>query len=570
MGESKKLNNLKNLNVVSTSKAIEVTGNPALDLVSKEDLLVRIDGLNSTVESLDKQIFEMRSLLQSGKGLGNILDLDKLLHTLMAIIRERYGLVNSSVLFIDTDQDLEQKYFRIVAHEGIPLKYMAEGFEENINLFKFPVTDGLLWQIIKNGEAFSVQDLKRRPRFTQAWQDWNLLALFSDVWCPLIINGEVRGIITLGPKKNGKQIQENEFTFINDLLAIAVTNIDSVMKYEKNKIILKNSQILYDVNQKVCDIKNKETLCNESLMAIVKGLNAQSGILILHNEKLDKQVVQSSWSQDGKCNYSSNEKYYNESISKKETIRISDRENIEQVDDETVHSLIVSPLFSGEELIGTIHLFNKTIDGTGGISLDPVGRFTIDDHNLVTGLGDQLIFNLDKLQLYHESITDKLTGLFNSTHYQKVVGCLVEEAIEYQNPLCLAVLDIDHFKNFNDEHGHKAGDHILKEVGLLLRNVTPPEFRDLVFRYGGEEFCLIMPGTTEKSALNILEKLRKKIEEHKFVFTGKELKVTISGGISSLSEENKTASSIFLLADKALYKSKRSGRNKITIEREST
>ncbi|MBT7608910.1 MAG: diguanylate cyclase [Bacteriovoracaceae bacterium] len=580
MGKSNKLNKSKSQDVVEISKFkdkdIKTSGNTVLDLVSKKDLLERIEDLSTAVESLDEQIFEMRSLLQSGKGLGNILNLDQLLHTLMAIIRERYGLINSSVLFVDNEQNLEKKYFRMFAHQGIPQQYMAEGIEESINLFKFPVNDGLLWQIIKNGETFSVQDLKRRPRFTQAWQEWNLSVLFSDVWCPLIIKGEVRGMITLGPKKNGKQIQENEFTFINDLLAIAVTNIDSVMKYENNKIILKNSKILYDANQNVSDIKNKKNLCMESLIAIVKGLNAQAGILMLYEKETDKLVMHSSWNHDSKYSYTPNNNYNNEAILKKHTIRINDKENIEQINENIIYGLMITPLFRAEELVGVINLFNKIIydenktqEDVGQINADPRGRFSKDDKNLVIGLGDQVVANLHKLQLYKEAITDRLTGLYNSAYYQKEVERLVSEAIEKQSSLCLAVLDIDNFKNFNDEYGHKAGDLVLKEVGILLKEITPPEFNHLVFRYGGEEFCLIMPNTSIKLACDFLEVLRKRIEKHNFIFTDKQLKVTISGGIASLSEANKTASGVFLLADKALYESKENGRNKITATRES-
>ncbi len=547
---------------MSQSKKIKQSN--VLDLVSKEDLVEKLENLSTELESQDQQIFEMRSLLQSGKGLGNILKLDQLFNTLLAIIREKYHLVNSSVLLIDSEQDLEQVYFRMYVHHGIPEEFNAQGVQESIDRFKFPATEGLLWQIIKNGETFSVQDRKRRPRFTQAWQDWNLSALYSDVWCPLIVKGEVIGIITLGPKKNGKQIRENEFSFINDLLAIAVTNIDSVMKYEKNQAILKNVQILYDANQKLSEIQDAEALCKESLKTTVEGLNAEAGVILLYKQETKSFALKASWNQNNESRYNINDAYINKAHSKNRTIRIRDKENIEQNSDNTIHSLIITPLFRGNEAVGVIKLFNK-INNNEPHEIDPNGYFSSDDESLATGLGDQLVTNLQKLKLYHESITDSLTELYNTGHYQKEIERLVNEATHNQSPLSLAVLDIDHFKTFNDDYGHKAGDAVLKEVGSILKTFSQDNFGNLAFRYGGEEFCLIMPSTTTTQAYQFIEGLRQKIEKHKFQFHDQKFKVTISGGIASLSDSIKTASQIFLAADKELYKSKEAGRNKISV-----
>ena len=164
-------------------------------------------------------------------------------------------------------------------------------------------------------------------------------------------------------------------------------------------------------------------------------------------------------------------------------------------------------------------------------------------------------------QTRHMSLTDSLTGLYNRRHF---TDCLEREflrAKRYKSDLSLAVIDIDFFKKINDTCGHSAGDYILKEIAyLILENFRKT---DMVFRYGGEEFVVIMTETALERAIIPLERLRKSIEEYPFYYDGKNLKITISIGVSEVTEEAVDAQKLFENADKALYKAKENGRNKV-------
>ena len=155
---------------------------------------------------------------------------------------------------------------------------------------------------------------------------------------------------------------------------------------------------------------------------------------------------------------------------------------------------------------------------------------------------------------------DGLTGLYNRRHLMEVLSQEFEEGKRYSTNLSFIMLDIDDFKSINDLYGHQKGDMVLKEIGKLLkRNLRST---DIVGRYGGEEFAIILPQTDIKGARITAERIRKQVEKHRFEGLNR---VTISLGVSS----NKNCNSIDELikrADNALYSAKRKGKNRVEVE----
>lgn len=160
------------------------------------------------------------------------------------------------------------------------------------------------------------------------------------------------------------------------------------------------------------------------------------------------------------------------------------------------------------------------------------------------------------------SITDGLTNLYNRRHFEMTFEREFNRSRRYKSDLCLAVIDIDLFKTFNDTYGHSCGDYVLKELAYLL--VQNFRQTDMIFRYGGEEFVILLTETPLENAVIPLERLRKAVEENRFRYKGQDLKVTISGGISS-NKDIENSWDIFDKADKALYNAKENGRNQIKL-----
>lgn len=161
----------------------------------------------------------------------------------------------------------------------------------------------------------------------------------------------------------------------------------------------------------------------------------------------------------------------------------------------------------------------------------------------------------------HLSLTDPLTGLYNRRHLDNNLEREFLRAKRYENDLSIAVIDIDFFKKVNDTHGHLCGDYVLKEVSYMILDTLRKT--DMVFRYGGEEFVAILTETPLEKAVIPLERLREKVENYPFSFGGKELKVTISIGVSSSEKEFANAGDFLDSADKALYNAKNNGRNRV-------
>jgi diguanylate cyclase (GGDEF)-like protein len=525
----------------------------------------------------DIEIFEMRALLQSGKGLSNILNLKQLLETFMAVVREKYSAVNTAVLLKD-DLENEQHCFRVKSHFGLDEKFThPSGLQESIYMFKFPKNNGLLWQLVQQGNVFSVRDMQKEPRFKHAWRQWNIDTLKSDVWCPLIKSGEVLGILTIGEREDGSQIPESDYAFIQELASIAITNIDSTLKYEKNERILKNIQTLYDINQQIANVNDFKKLCIETLNKAVDVLMTQKGNLMIYNKITRKLEIRVVWGnipldvRDEINNGLVETKSFNigEGVAgacaqSKKPIRINDRTQIPQVGQHAVYCMASAPILYGNELEGVINMTNKVmIDADGNKVLDPLGRFTEEDVALLLGLADQAAVNLNKTRIYSQSITDRMTGLYNSRYFEQVFFDQMNESISKNEPLTIAICDIDHFKKFNDQHGHAAGDEVLKHVSKIFAASVRMQTEDLVFRYGGEEFCMLMPNTTPVEALQVLERFRDKVASSGLRHGDTELVVNVSVGLATSLIDARDTKELFERADETLYSCKNNGRNQV-------
>ena len=173
--------------------------------------------------------------------------------------------------------------------------------------------------------------------------------------------------------------------------------------------------------------------------------------------------------------------------------------------------------------------------------------------------------------LEHEkSITlasfDPLTGAYNRREGFKLVKQLLQRAYIEDKNLCLVVLDIDHFKKFNDTYGHDAGDTVLKEVVKAIRNSIRND--DVVIRWGGEEFLVVLNGVPTEKVKDVAERIRKNIESKKVQLpNGEEVRVTASIGVACTQAEGTYSfDELFLIADKRLYKAKQTGRNKVVVD----
>ncbi|PZU06135.1 MAG: diguanylate cyclase [Sphingobium sp.] len=214
------------------------------------------------------------------------------------------------------------------------------------------------------------------------------------------------------------------------------------------------------------------------------------------------------------------------------------------------------PLLAGGEVIGVLYL-------SGLVGAESRFRLTVLTENIASALVNHRL----QRSLREQTIRDPLTGLFNRRYMEETLNLEIARASRSGAPFSLVMCDVDHFKRFNDEFGHDAGDAVLQAVASEMRS----RFRDgdVICRYGGEEFTIIAPGTTAEALMERVELVRNAIGELNVRQNGRTLGSTnMSFGIATwIDSMAKDGSTLIQAADAALYEAKRAGRNRTSISR---
>ncbi|HXY73820.1 MAG TPA: diguanylate cyclase [Dehalococcoidales bacterium] len=213
---------------------------------------------------------------------------------------------------------------------------------------------------------------------------------------------------------------------------------------------------------------------------------------------------------------------------------------------------LMCPLKSHGKLVGILCLSSKST----------AHRFTQEDYELVVSVASQAGVIVENAQLYSQAmtwaITDGLTRVYNHRYMHECLDKEIARGTRFGTTFSVIMIDIDFFKTYNDTYGHMAGDDVLASVGRIIQSSI--RTIDMPFRYGGEEFAVILPETMVEGAWIVAERMREKIEQKEF--TGRS-SVTASFGIATWPADGVTKEQVLVSADKALYTAKETGRNRI-------
>jgi len=227
------------------------------------------------------------------------------------------------------------------------------------------------------------------------------------------------------------------------------------------------------------------------------------------------------------------------------------------------HDYLCLPLQAGEEFFGLVH-----VQGLPDLTPERIQSL----RRLAMTVADHISLSLSNLKLRdtlrHQAIHDSLTGLFNRRYLEETLERELHRVQRKEAPLGVIMLDLDHFKRFNDTYGHAAGDNLLRTLGQLLQTQVRQE--DVACRYGGEEFVLILPEAPLEVVLTRAEEIRQMVPRLQVFQEGKLLEsTTVSLGVAMFPEHGATGQDVLRAADDAMYRAKAQGRNRVVVAESS-
>lgn len=232
-----------------------------------------------------------------------------------------------------------------------------------------------------------------------------------------------------------------------------------------------------------------------------------------------------------------------------------DLEKLKMQDQRPVLSLISSPFITEHSFLGILRLDSPVS-----------GFYSQDDLRFLMTICDLGAVALENARLFQKTqelaIHDGLTSLFTKKYFLERLKEECKRSIRRDTSLSLLMLDIDYFKNYNDKFGHTAGDIVLKKLSLTIAE-SLKDLNPIVSRFGGEEFCVILPRMDKNKAPAIAEKLRAKIEETAIVLREQASVITVSIGAASFPADANDEDDLIFKADRAMYKAKQKGRNRV-------
>lgn len=335
---------------------------------------------------------------------------------------------------------------------------------------------------------------------------------------------------------------------------------------------LKEQEALYKIGIMLSSSESEDELLNTILDCATGLTNTPAGSIALYNDVDGRMelVATSGFSEDfsGTTQWAVREGGLTEYIlNQSGPVVIEDfdafqfkRSDNVQLQSEGIKSLIAIPLIADRKTKGVLYVDDFI-----------PRKFSKKDESILALLSTQAAIAIEKMQLFEKvkklADTDGLTGLYNHRYFVKQLREELKRTKRFNHPLSVLIMDVDHFKHYNDTNGHLKGNEVLKGVTEVMKRSIRKV--DVLARYGGEEFAVIVPETNKANALKTAKRICRAVEEEAFV--GEESqplgKLTLSIGVATFPDDAKREGTLLDRADHALYEAKREGRNRVVAYR---
>lgn len=455
-------------------------------------------------------------------------------------------------------------YWRLQTDQPLHLREIAS-MQEAINTEnKVVAGQGFLGWVVEQAKPLRASGIKRLrdniPYYPSTIAAEHLMA------APVIESGKVQGLLVMD------RTQDNPFTEQDEKLITALAH--QIREIHGHALLLRRTEAEASQFKALAELSNRlsRTLeLPEILESVVRTSQAIAGndatAVVLSEDGMDPTIMRTGGNLDagneGKV-VRIDDTLAGWVMSESQYLVIPDTSDRSQktpalgkrLDPPGMRSVLIHPLPFRRQSRGALVFFSCRHDAFSRHVIRATGI-----------LSDLAAVSINNAFLYREmeqkAITDGLTGLFNHRWFQERLSEELERAQRLGTSLALVLSDIDRFKHVNDAYGHPMGDEVLKTVSGILNSSIRKV--DCAARYGGEEFVLILLGTNEKGAVELAERIRKKVGKLVFHADKKEFRVTLSSGIAVYPNDAARKQSLIKLADQALYHAKQNGRNRTVL-----
>ena len=501
--------------------------------------------------------------------------LNEIVHQFTAVLESEVG----SFMVLDESQG----FLTIKGSKGLN--------EEIVSKAQVKIGEGISGWVASRNRPILVTDIEQDDRFSRL--NHNRYYTKSFLSAPLKL-GKVTGVININNKSSKEPYSEKDLTLLSMLVNHLNSTIENsklfeemqggkkeLKKLEADKKILSEINTLLDkelqdikVSYEINRILNSDLDYTQTINAVIELIESSvdyhfCGILLLDNKQEAELMVS--------IKYPASE--FDLAAFKAKTIDtyyqlsgyniLLEKIALNRTDGPAI---LVSEDKKNKNVINSFHAIplnmkNKSL-GLLAVSHSKPEAFGQEDLKLLSIIADHSILAINNAALHNRikklSITDGLTGLYVYRYFQDKLEEELRRAQRYQEQLSVIVVDIDGFKKVNDTHGHLVGDMVLKEMSQILRNVCREV--DIIARYGGDEFVVILPQTEREGSFYLAERARKAIKNYDFQSPEHEpIRLTVSCGVASLIPEIKDKESLIKKADDALYRAKNEGKNKTAL-----
>ena len=485
-----------------------------------------------------ESIQKVAILYDASQAVLSTFDLDEVLNRILSIVRDYFQLKNGAVMLMDKNK--KELYVR--QHFGRD--------SEDIG-FRVAVGEGLTGAAAKMKRPVYAPDVKKDARYIQVAPE-----IKSEVAIPLMVRDEVVGVLDF----ESEQLDYFKPEII-DLLTLFSTQaslaLENARLYSLERRRAEQLEAINAVAQQTTAVLDLDDLLTVVCRLLLEWFRVDHVAVILcegenlrvraYEGRLTPTVPMGSLLPAG-TGLVSRALAQGQSIIENDVASVKDYFPGFK---ETTSEICVPLIFFGEKL--------------GVLALDSAGKNPFDAEEIqplesVADICAAAIQNANYFDRMRQlAYVDGLTGIHNRRYFEMRIGEELERASRFQGRMSVIMVDIDHFKRLNDEFGHLLGDEVLRGVANILKQQLRKV--DMVCRYGGEEFAVVVPETTGENALTVAEKLRRQVESHPF--PGVPRPVTISCGVADYPIHGITRDEVVAAADAALYMAKQTGRNRV-------